>query len=116
GGFPSVSGSGAETSESPGRTSAGVILPLVRIPGARGLFTPPQGIEQAQLLLRVSLSVIEHNRLPGGACKDAVPLCIAPSTVACTLRSTAYWVRVQMLPFLIADPLPVKVSPSQQNL
>jgi hypothetical protein len=47
---------------------------------------PVQGA-QAQVLLRVSRSVIVHSVLPGGACSDADPLFWLESTDAVTLRS-----------------------------
>jgi hypothetical protein len=43
----------------------------------------------AQVLLRVSLSVIVHLIVPGGDWTDAIPLKTAPSLIACTLRSGA---------------------------
>jgi len=59
----------------------------VRRPPFVGLGLRPVQGAQAQVLLRVSLSVIVHSVVPAGACSDADPLFRLESTDAVTLRS-----------------------------
>lgn len=74
------------------------------------------GAAQAQVLLRVSRSVIVQRVVPGGNCNDAVPLDCAASTFASTRRSVVLCVSVKLLPTRFTVPVPVKVVPPQQKV
>ena len=70
---------------------------------------------QAQLLLRVSLSVMVHLIVPGGDCNAAVPLKTDLSIVPSTRRSDGKSCKVRMQPMILTSPLPVNVVPPQQK-